>query len=127
VLGTVAAAEISELYCLGSRTQYTLPGRGLMFYFGGLIALNLGQEFFLKKLTPPAQRVNGGAGGNVNVPLRSNQARGAATPVQYQELPGSGKVEVTLIRRGRRGLPGDGVKQISTSYSTAANDRNSFA
>jgi hypothetical protein len=42
VLGTVAAAEISELYCPGSRTQYTLPGRGLMFHFGGLIALNLG-------------------------------------------------------------------------------------
>jgi hypothetical protein len=37
------------------------------------------------------------AGGNINVPLRSNQARGAATPVRYRELPGSGKVEVTLF------------------------------
>ena len=35
--------------------------------------------------------------GKVNVPLRSNQVRGAATPVQYKELPGSGKVEVTLF------------------------------
>ena len=35
--------------------------------------------------------------GKVNVPLRSSQERGAATPVQYKELPGSGKVEVTLF------------------------------
>jgi hypothetical protein len=35
--------------------------------------------------------------GKVNVPLRSSQVRGAATPVQYKELPGSGKVEVTLF------------------------------
>jgi hypothetical protein len=34
--------------------------------------------------------------GNVDIPLRSNQVRGAATPVQHKELPGSGKVEVTL-------------------------------
>jgi hypothetical protein len=175
-LGTVAAAELSELYYPGSRTQYTLLGRGLMFHFGGLIALNLGQEFFLKKLTSHAPRgsaaraptlregtpvkliavdgfgsqvVVGGqtvtfvlaeeltqsgrdlartgdvasgvvtevtagnspdsAGsvalqkmmlrtdGNITVPLRSNQVRGAATPVQYHELPGSGKVEITLF------------------------------
>jgi hypothetical protein len=37
------------------------------------------------------------AGGNINVPLRSNQVRGAATPVQYRELPGSGKMEITLF------------------------------
>ena len=176
VLGTVAAAELSELYYPGSRTQYTLLGRGLMFHLGGLIALNLGQEFFLKKLTSHApggpaasvptlregtpvkliavdgfssQGVVGGqtvtfvlaeeltqtgrdlarigdvaegvvtevtagnspdaagsvalqkmllrASGNINVPLRSNQTRGAATPVQYHELPGSGKVEITLF------------------------------
>jgi hypothetical protein len=176
VLGTVAAAELSDLYYPGSRTQYTLLGRGLMFHFGGLIALNLGQEFFLKRITSHAprgsaasgptlregtpvkliavdgfgsQRVVGGqtvtfvlaeevsqrgrdlartgdvasgvvtevtagetpdaagsvalqrmmlrAGGNINVPLRSNQVRGAATPVQYHELPGSGKVEITLF------------------------------
>jgi hypothetical protein len=176
VLGTVAAAEISDLYYPGSRTQYTLLGRGLMFHFGGLIALNLGQEFFLKKLTTHApggsaasvptlregtpvkliavdgfgsQGVVGGqavtlvlaeeltqrgrdlartgdvasgvvtevtagngldaagsvalqkmtlrADGHINVPLRSNQARGAATPVQYHELAGSGKVAITLF------------------------------
>jgi hypothetical protein len=176
VLGTAAAAELSDLYYPGSRTQYTLLGRGLMFHFGGLIALNLGEEFFLKKFTSHAPRksaasvptlregtpvkliavdgfgsqgVVGGqtvtfvlaeeltqrgtdlartgdvasgvvtevtagnnpdapgsvalqkmmlrAGGNINVPLRSNQVRGAATPVQYHELPGSGKVEITLF------------------------------
>lgn len=176
VLGTVAAAEVSNLYYPGSRTQYTLLGRGLMFHFGGLIALDLGEEFFLKKFTSHApgesaataptlregtpvkliavngfgpQGVIGGqtvtfvlaeelthggrdlartgdvasgvvtevsagkspdaagsvalqnvtlrAGGNINVPLRSNQTRGAVTPVQYQELAGSGKVEVTLF------------------------------
>jgi len=176
VLGTVAAAEVSELYYPGSRTQYTLLGRGLLFHFAGLIGLNLGEEFLLKKLTTHApggsaasvptlregtpvkliavdgfgsQGVVGGqtvtlvlaeeltqrgrdlartgdvasgvvtevtagnspdaagsvalqkmmlrAGGNINVPLRSNRARGAATPVQYHELPGSGKVEITLF------------------------------
>ena len=177
VLGTTAAVELSNLYYPGSRTQYTLLGRGLMFHFGGLIALNLGQEFFLKRVTTHApnkpaaevptlregtpvklialngfgaQPVTGGqtvtfvlaealtqrggrdlartgdvalgvvsqvnagntpdgggnaalenvmlhANGNVNVPLRSNQARGSVTPVEYHELPGSGKVEVTLF------------------------------
>jgi Carboxypeptidase regulatory-like domain len=176
VLGAVGAAELSNLYYPGSRTQYTLLGRSLMFHFAGLIGLNLGEEFFLKKLTShtPAdsatnvptlregtpvkliavegfgpQAVSDGqtvtfvladeltqrgrvlartgevasgvvtqvsagntpdaagsvalqnvmlrANGNVTVPLRSNQARGAATPVQYKELPGSGKVEVTLF------------------------------
>ncbi len=185
VLGTVAAAELSELYYPGSRTQYTLLGRGLMFHFGGLIALNLGEEFFLKKYTSHAPRgsaasvptlregtpvkliavdglgsqgVAGGqtvtfvlaegltesgrdlaqtgdvasgvvaevtagnspaalgsvalqkmmlrAGGNINVPLRSNQARGAATPVQYHELPGSGKVEITLFVAEDVAFPG---------------------
>jgi hypothetical protein len=33
----------------------------------------------------------------VNVPLRSSQLRGAVGPVQYKELPESGKVEVTLF------------------------------
>ena len=175
VLGTVAAAELSELYYPGSRTQYTLLGRGLLFHFAGLIGVNLGEEFLLKKFTSHApgtaasvptlregtpvkliavdgfgsQGVVGGqtvtlvlaeeltqrgrdlartgdvasgvvtevtagnssgaagsvalqkmmlrAGGNINVPLRSNRARGAATPVQYHELPGSGKVEITLF------------------------------
>ena len=35
--------------------------------------------------------------GNVNVPLRSSQVRGVAAPVQYKELPESGKIEVTLF------------------------------
>lgn len=35
--------------------------------------------------------------GTVNVPLRSSQMRGATTSVQPKELPGSGKVEVTLF------------------------------
>jgi Carboxypeptidase regulatory-like domain len=51
VIGAVASAEISQTYYPGSRTQYTLLGRSLMFHFAGLIALNLGEEFFFKKLT----------------------------------------------------------------------------
>lgn len=176
IAGAIAAAEISDLYYPGSRTQYTLLGRSLMFHFVGLIGLNLGEELFLKKFTshtPEPQSVSnapvlregtpviliavegfdqqlptvgqkvifvlaqelaesgkvlattgdvasgqvtevsevstsGSTGtialqnvtlqaGNVNVPLRSNQARGAATPVQYEVLPGSAKVEVKLF------------------------------
>ena len=51
LIGSIAAAEISQTYHPGSRTQYTLLGRSLMFHFGGLVALNLSQEFFLKRLT----------------------------------------------------------------------------
>jgi hypothetical protein len=175
VAGAIAAAEISDQYYPGSRTQYTLLGRSLMFHFVGLIGLNLGEELFLKRLTshapavsavnPPVLRegtpvtliavqgfdgqaptvgqtvifvlaeeltqsgkvlattgdvasglvtqvnagsTSGGTGsialqnlalraGNINVPLRSNQVRGATTPVQYDILPGSGKVEVKLF------------------------------
>jgi hypothetical protein len=175
VAGTVAAAEFSQVYYPGSRTQYSLLGRSMMFHFGGLVGLNLAQEFFLKRLTHnvPDDRsdtvvpvlpegspvsliavdgfsaegaavgqtvtfvladdltvlgkvvartgdvasgqvtqVSAGApsdarrialqrvmlrAGNVNVPLRSSQARGGAGPVQYKELPDSGKVEVTLF------------------------------
>jgi len=176
VLGAVGAAELSDLYYPGSRTQYTLLGRSLMFHFAGLIGLNLGEELFFKKFTSHAsaepaahvptlregtpvrliavdgfgrQGVIGGqtitfvlaedlteggkvlartgdvasgvvtqvsagntpddtgsvalqnvmlrAGGSVSVSLRSNQARGAATPAQYKELPGSKKVEITLF------------------------------
>jgi hypothetical protein len=171
--GAIGGAEISDLYYPGSRTQYTLLGRSLMFHFAGLIGLNLSEELFLKRFTShtpaaantPVLRegipvkliaVDGfGAQGattgqtvtfvlaedltqngkvlartgdvasglvtevsagntpdvvgsvalhdvtlrasNMSVPLRSNQVRGAATPVEYQELPGSGKVEVTLF------------------------------
>lgn len=175
VLGAVAGAELSDLYYPGSRTQYTLLGRSMMFHFAGLIALNLGEEMFFKKFTshaPPESTASirvlregspveliavdgfGAQGstagqtvtfvlaedliqdgkvlaktgdvasgqvtqvsdgrtpdaarsvelqnvrlraGAINVPLRSNQVRGAATPVQYKELRGSGKVEVTLF------------------------------
>lgn len=51
VMGLVASAELANTYYPGSRTQYTLLGRNLMFHFGGLIALNLGEEFFFKKVT----------------------------------------------------------------------------
>lgn len=51
VSGAIAAAEVSQLYYPGSRTQYTLLGRSLMFHFAGLVALNLGEEFLFKKLT----------------------------------------------------------------------------
>ncbi len=175
LVGAVAGAELSNLYYPGSRTQYTLLGRSLMFHFAGLMALNVGEELLLKKFTSHAPKsaasapvlregspvpliavdgfntqgstagqtvtfvlaedltqngkvlaktgdvasglvtqVSAGttpeaagsvelqdvrlrAGGGINVPLRSNQVRGAATPVQYKELQGSGKVEVTLF------------------------------
>jgi hypothetical protein len=45
--------------------------------------------------------------GNVNVPLRSSQVRGAAGPVQYKELPESGKVEVTLFVAANVQFPED--------------------
>jgi len=51
VSGAIAAAEISQLYYPGSRTQYTLLGRSLMFHFAGLVALNLAEEFLFKKVT----------------------------------------------------------------------------
>ncbi len=51
LIGTVASAEISNTYYPGPRTQYSLLGRSLMFHFVGLVAVNLGQEFLLKKLT----------------------------------------------------------------------------
>jgi len=176
LIGTTAAAEISNTYYPGSRTQYTLLGRSLMFHFAGLVAVNLAEELFLKKVTRNAPEDQSAASapvlregspvpliavdgfgakaatvgqtvtlvlaedltvhgtvvaktgdvasgqvgqvtaakapgeamsvalqrvtllaGNVNVPLRSSQARGAGGPVQYKELPESGKVEVTLF------------------------------
>jgi hypothetical protein len=175
VAGAIAAAEIADHYYPGSRTQYTLLGRSLMFHFAGLIGLNLAEELFLKKVTTHAPaasadprpvlpegtpvtliavagfdgqaptvgqtvtlvlaqeltesgKVLAAAGdvasglvdevnsastsrgtdaialqnvtlraGSVDVPLRSNQVRGAATPVQYEVLPGSGKIEIKLF------------------------------
>jgi hypothetical protein len=61
VSGAIAAAEISQLYYPGSRTQYTLLGRTLMFHFAGLMALNLGEEFLLKKVTHHAPQVQSAA------------------------------------------------------------------
>ena len=176
LIGAVAATEISNAYYPGSRTQYSLLGRSLMFHFAGLVAVNLAEEFLLKKVTHNAPKVQSAAdmpvlregipvpliavdgfsageptagqsvtfvlaqdltvhgkvlartgdvasgqvaqvtaskvpgeagsvalqgvflrAGNLNVPLRSSQIRGAAGPVQYRELPESGKVEVTLF------------------------------
>ena len=54
LIGAIAAAEIAETYHPGSRTQYTLIGRAVMFRFAGLIGLNLAEELFLKKLTTHA-------------------------------------------------------------------------
>ncbi len=60
LIGTVASAEISNAYYPGSRTQYSLLGRSLMFHFVGLVAMNLAQEFLLKKVTShkPASAAN---------------------------------------------------------------------
>ena len=44
LIGLVASAEISQAYYPGSRTQYSLLGRSLMFHFAGLVALNLSEE-----------------------------------------------------------------------------------
>ena len=184
LIGTTAASEISNIYYPGSRTQYTLLGKSLMFHFAGLVAVNLAEELFLKKATTntpevqlaantpvlregtavPLIAVDGlsaktatvgqtvtlvlaedltvsgnvvartgdvasgqvsqvtaaeapGAAmsvalqgvtlraGNVNVPLRSSQVRGSAGPVQYRQLPESGKIEVTLFVAGNVQFP----------------------
>jgi len=172
LIGSVASAEIAQAYYPGSRTQYSLLGRTLMFRFAGAVALNLAEEFFLKKVTRNApesaadlpvlregtpvsliavddlgaetrtegqtitfvlaedlevrgkvlaragdvasgqvEHISAVAGqaqsvelervkliaGDVNVPLRCSQSRGADRPMQYKELPESGKVEVTLF------------------------------
>jgi len=51
VIGGVISAEISNTYYPGHRTQYSLLGRSLMFHFVGLVAVNMAQEFLLKKVT----------------------------------------------------------------------------
>jgi hypothetical protein len=51
LVGLVASAELSQAYYPGERTQYSLLGRSLMFHFGGLVALNLAQEFVFSRLT----------------------------------------------------------------------------
>ena len=51
LIGSIAGAEISQTYYPGSRTQYSLLGRSVMFHFAGLVAVNLAEELFLKKAT----------------------------------------------------------------------------
>ena len=58
LLGSIASAEISQAYYPGSRTQYTLLGRTLLFHYAGQVGVNLAQEFLLRKLTsnkPPTE------------------------------------------------------------------------
>jgi hypothetical protein len=185
LIGLVGSAEFSEIYYPGSRTQYTLLGRGLMFHFAGLVALNLGEEFLLKHVTSHTRELrstnamvlregsrvaliavdgfgkegvktgepvtfvlakdltvgeqvvaktgdvaSGQVGevkpatlpgeavsvrlervtlraGSVNVPLRSSQVRGTDGPIQYRQLPESGKVEVTLFVAENMQFPAD--------------------
>jgi len=175
LIGTVASAEISNTYYPGARTQYSLLGRSLMFHFVGLAAMNMAQEFLLRKLTSHKAELQSAATtvlregtpvrliavhgvsadgaqvgrivdfilaeelivngkvlaksgdvasgrvgqisrgqisgeavgvmleavmlrtGAVEVPLRSSQARGGAGPLQFRELPESGKIELTLF------------------------------
>ena len=175
LIGSVASAEISNTYYPGTRTQYSLLGRSLMFHFVGLVAVNLAQEFLLKKVTSNKQELQSAANtvlregtpvrliavhgfsaeeaqdgrlvdfvlaeeltvnnmvlaragdiasarvgqvsraevsgkamsvtlegvmlraGKVDVRLRSSQTRGGAGPLQCRELPGSGKIELTLF------------------------------
>jgi hypothetical protein len=52
--GTIAAAEVSQTYLPGYRSQASLLARGLAFHYAGRIALSLGEEFFLKKITSHA-------------------------------------------------------------------------
>ena len=51
VSGAIVAAEISQIYYPGSRTQYTLLGRSLMFHFADLVGLNLAEELLFNKVT----------------------------------------------------------------------------
>ncbi|MBV8569432.1 MAG: carboxypeptidase regulatory-like domain-containing protein [Acidobacteriaceae bacterium] len=62
VTGMIASAEISQLYLPGSRTQLTVLGRSFMFRFGGLVGLNLAEEFLLKKVTNNKPRQLAGDG-----------------------------------------------------------------
>ena len=103
--GSIAAAEISQSYYPGSRTQYTLIGRSLMFHFVGLVVLNLGEEFFLKKVTSHAPTFQAAAHGPVLregtpvalIAVAGFNAEGAATGktvsfVLAQDLEVDGKV-----------------------------------
>jgi hypothetical protein len=54
VTGTIAAAEVTQSYLPGSRSQQSLLARGLAFHFAGRLALSLGEEFLFKKFTTHA-------------------------------------------------------------------------
>jgi hypothetical protein len=105
VAGLVASAELSQIYYPGSRTQYSLLGRSLMFHFGGLVGLNLAEEFFLKRVTSHTPQREAAADGPVlregtPVPLiavdgfsEQGAANGqAVTFVLAEDLTVSGKV-----------------------------------
>jgi carboxypeptidase family protein len=122
LIGSIAAAEISQTYHPDSRTQYSLLGRALMFRFGGLVALNLSQELFLKKLTTHSPEDQSAANGPV---LREG------TPVTLIAVDGFGAPgvkapqTVTLVlaqelTQGERILarPGDIASGLVTQVST---------
>jgi hypothetical protein len=128
--GSIASAEISQSYYPGSRTQYTLIGRGLMFHFVGLVALNFGQEFFLKKVTSHAPTFRAAAQGPVlregtSVPLIAVDGFGAegavagkeVTFVLAQDLAVDGKVVAKTgdIVLGQVGQVGAGEAQGQAS------------
>jgi Carboxypeptidase regulatory-like domain len=87
VMGTIATAEIANLYYPGSRTQYTLLGRSLMFHFAGLIALNLTEEFLAKRVTHKSRRVQ---------PVADPPVLPEGTPVPLIALGGFGAGGATL-------------------------------
>jgi hypothetical protein len=54
ITGTIVAAEVSQTYLPGNRSQQSLLERGLAFHFGGRLLLSLGEEFLFKKFTTHA-------------------------------------------------------------------------
>lgn len=65
IVGSIASSEISQSYLPGSRTQYTLLGRSLMFHFAGILGINLTEEFLLNKLTSHKTETSSRANGIV--------------------------------------------------------------
>jgi len=122
MIGSMAAAEVSQTYHPDSRTQYSLLGRALMFRFAGLVVLNLSQELFLKKLTTHTQEDQSAANGPM---LREG------TPVTLIAVDGFGAPEakagqmVTFVlaqelTQGGRVLAraGDSASGVLTQVST---------
>ena len=94
LIGSIASAEISQTYYPGSRTQYSLLGRSLMFHFAGLIAVNLAEELFLKKVTSNAPKDASAA--NVPVLLEGSPVRLIAVQGFGPEGP-TGSQTVTFV------------------------------